>query len=198
MGNHNHHHNNTTMSLFPRARTLFPELRQAFRMLEEAPFASFDSPVRGTLDSLSARPSIDVHETQEGFEVEAEVPGIKKEDLNLNFSNDGQTLTLSGHFAQQARSNSAASAQTTPVEQQATSEATEATTQATDVVNTTGSQPPAPMSLWSERSFGSFSRSLRFPYPVDSSAAKANLTDGLLKLTVPRKTNGEVHKIEIE
>lgn len=71
------------MSLFPRARTLFPELRQAFRMLEEAPFASFNNPVRGTLDSLSARPSIDVHETQDGFEVEAEVPGIKKEDLNL-------------------------------------------------------------------------------------------------------------------
>jgi HSP20 family protein len=39
-------------------------------------------------------PAVDVVETQEGYELKAEVPGIKKEDIRISF--EGGLLTLKG------------------------------------------------------------------------------------------------------
>jgi HSP20 family protein len=39
-------------------------------------------------------PSVDVVETEEGYEVKAEVPGIRKEDIRISF--EGGLLTLKG------------------------------------------------------------------------------------------------------
>ena len=40
---------------------------------------------------------------------------------------------------------------------------------------------------FSERQFGSFSRSFRLPQDADASAVKAEMKDGLLTVTVPKK-----------
>jgi HSP20 family protein len=45
-------------------------------------------------------PSVDVVETQEGYEVKAEVPGIKKEDIHISF--EGGLLTLKGEKKQES------------------------------------------------------------------------------------------------
>ena len=41
-------------------------------------------------------PSIDVRETNEAYEMVAEVPGVKKEDLKLDFNDKNRMLTLRG------------------------------------------------------------------------------------------------------
>jgi HSP20 family protein len=44
-------------------------------------------------------PSVDVIETQDGYELKAEVPGIKKEDIRISF--EGGLLTLKGEKKQE-------------------------------------------------------------------------------------------------
>ena len=48
-------------------------------------------------------------------------------------------------------------------------------------------------SLWQERSYGKFSRSLRLPESVDANATQARHVDGVLQLTLPKvaKTNSK-------
>jgi HSP20 family protein len=44
--------------------------------------------------------------------------------------------------------------------------------------------------VYSERSYGMVSRSFSLPVDVDDKAVKAEYKDGVLKLTLPKKTNG--------
>ena len=56
--------------------------------------AGFFRPVGTSNELHDWRPAADVRETEEAFIVEAELPGMKKEDVSVTFE-DG-TLTLSG------------------------------------------------------------------------------------------------------
>lgn len=50
----------------------------------------------------------------------------------------------------------------------------------------------------SERAFGRFRRSIRMPADVDADRVGAKLENGVLRLTLPRRTGSEEHKVEIE
>jgi HSP20 family protein len=49
-----------------------------------------------------------------------------------------------------------------------------------------------------ERSYGSFSRTLELPAGVDPDAIKANISNGVLKVTVPKPAPAQVKKVEIK
>jgi len=49
-----------------------------------------------------------------------------------------------------------------------------------------------------ERSYGSFSRSLRIPFPVDVNNAVAKLTDGVLMIKLPKLEERRQREIKIE
>ena len=49
-----------------------------------------------------------------------------------------------------------------------------------------------------ERSYGSFSRTLELPDGIDADAIKANLSNGVLRVTVPKPAPAQVKKIEIK
>ena len=51
--------------------------------------------------------------------------------------------------------------------------------------------------LYSERSYGMVSRSFMLPAEVDSQAAKAEYKDGVLNLTLPKKSNGAGKRITV-
>lgn len=53
--------------------------------------------------------------------------------------------------------------------------------------------------FFSERQYGSFSRSFRMPPDADGSAVEAELKDGVLKVIVPRKgpESDPAHRVEI-
>jgi HSP20 family protein len=69
----------------------------------------FDSPLNGfgsVLQSLGDwSPALDIHEDKENFVVKAELPGIKKEDVNVSFQ-DG-CLTISGERKAESKSEDA-------------------------------------------------------------------------------------------
>lgn len=105
----------TTMAIIPR--TLLNELRAAFRMLEEPLFAvggptattttttggsmfglgpPSSSPLFNTTGSLLQTPNTRLHEEPDHYVVEAEMPGVKKDDLSVEFSEGGALLHISG------------------------------------------------------------------------------------------------------
>ena len=49
-----------------------------------------------------------------------------------------------------------------------------------------------------ERSYGSFSRSLQLPDGVNADAIKANLANGVLRVTVPKPAPAQVKKVEVK
>lgn len=52
--------------------------------------------------------------------------------------------------------------------------------------------------LRSERSYGKFTRSFRLPETADPSSVKANLKDGILRVSVSRREEAKPKKIEVQ
>ena len=135
-------------------------------------------------------PAADILETAAGFELHLALPGVKKEAVNIEFL-DGQ-LVISGE-----RANPAAAAK------EAAATATEAP--AHDENSSTENKPAvlhpeapaAPKFRRIETNYGSFSRSFRLPETVNVKAIGAELTDGILRLTLPFDTE-KVTKQHIE
>ncbi|KAH7336804.1 HSP20-like chaperone [Rhizoctonia solani] len=175
-------------------RSLLNDFRPLFRMIED-PFFSSPSvfPRYARSDSwqpfaaLQRQAAVDV--TEEGNEVvvHAEMPGVKKENLDVHLSNDGQSLTIEGRVHRVAQATPAATE--TPAEN---ASASENTTQ--DVVKSDTSSTPVP----SQSEFrSSFSRTLWLPEPVDGKRASAELNDGILTLRIPKREHPAPERIAI-
>ena len=50
----------------------------------------------------------------------------------------------------------------------------------------------------SERSYGAFARSIRLPSDIDASKSEATFANGVLKVTIPRKTKAKPQKVEVK
>jgi HSP20 family protein len=80
------------------ARDPFVELNREINRL-------FDDPLRGALEAprgtFMLSPSVDIDETEEGWKVTAELPGVAQEDIDLRL--DGDILTISGEKRQERK-----------------------------------------------------------------------------------------------
>ncbi|KAI0648081.1 HSP20-like chaperone [Trametes meyenii] len=194
------------------ARHFFRELRPLFRVLEEPlgpavyrgafpPNARsvFDDPFFNSPALL--RPAVDVSEQGDKFIVEAELPGVKKENVNVRIGDGGRTLTIEGKVF--ARS-------TGGPQQTETVEAASATAGSTGTAEgaTEGAQTQAvatreaeSTALSTERLFSgtsSFTRTVVLPRPVDSSKVTAKLVDGVLTVTVPKAEDVGSVQVNVE
>lgn len=115
-------------------------------------------------------PAADILETTEGFELHLVLPGVKKEAVTIDFL-DGQ-LVVSG-----ARPNPAAAKETAVTAAEATAETTPAVVAL--------EAPAAPRFRRTETNYGAFTRSFRLPETVNVKAIAAELTDGILRVTLP-------------
>lgn len=91
-------------------RQLLNEFRPLFRMLEEPlgrRFGAFGVPSRSILDDpffnapRFARPAVDVSEDGNQYIVETELPGVKKEDVEVRIGDGGRSVTIEGKIIQQ-------------------------------------------------------------------------------------------------
>ena len=121
-------------------------------------------------------PATDVLETPQGFELHLALPGFKKEAVNIEFL-DGQ-LVVSG---ERPRPVAPEAAEATPEGDAAPAAET----------------PAAPVFRRTETPFGSFRRSFRLPDTVNVKAIAAELSDGILRVTLPFDTD-KVTKQHIE
>jgi HSP20 family molecular chaperone IbpA len=94
-------------------RQFLNEFRLLFRMLEEplgGRFGAFGIPSRAILDDpfftapRFARPAVDVSEEGNHYVVETELPGVKKEDVEVRIGDHGRSITIEGNIIQRRTS----------------------------------------------------------------------------------------------
>ena len=203
-------------------RQFFREFRPLFRMLEEPlgrhpGFAAmpgrafFDDPFFTTPFAQAARPAIDLSEEGNQYVIEAELPGVKKEDIDIRIGDGGRSLTIEGKIVQRSTAPTAAE-EVTDGATAATSEGTQGCTSAiytctelrlgAESSSTAVTQSGQPSNqLTTERSFSgstTFTRTVYLPRPVNASGVSARLADGILTLRIPKAEEPGSVKINIE
>jgi len=96
------------------SRHFFREFRPFFRMLEDPIFGRapvtysnrgqsvLDDPFFGLARS-GLRPAVDVAEEGNSYIIEAELPGVRKEDVNVEIGENGRSVTIQGKIVRRAR-----------------------------------------------------------------------------------------------
>ena len=99
------------------SRNFFREFRPLFRVLEDPFFGRtsgaligpgarghsvFDDPFFGLARS-GLRPAVDVAEEGNSYIIEAELPGVRKEDINVEIGNNGRSVTIEGKIVRRPR-----------------------------------------------------------------------------------------------
>lgn len=103
-------------------------------------------------------PSVDIFENKDQIVLEAELPGMKREDFELTVENNVITLRGERRFEKQDD---------------------------TDNYHRV------------ERSYGSFTRSFTLPHSVSAEGANAEYTNGVLRVTLPKREEAKSRRIEI-
>ena len=103
-------------------------------------------------------PTVDVSETENGFEIRAELPGVSEDDVNVTVTDN--VLTIKGEKRQEAE---------------------------TDGKNYHRV----------ERRYGSFQRRFTLPAEVETDDIKAEFSDGVLTLSIPKPEAAKPTEIPI-
>ncbi|MBI3610794.1 MAG: Hsp20/alpha crystallin family protein [Nitrospirae bacterium] len=124
------------------------------------PFWNFGWPERLRFRGIGFRePAVEIYEDKDDVVVKAEIPGMKKEDLELNIS--GQLLTIKGEKKQE------------------------------EEVKKKGY-------YYSERSYGSFVRTIDLPKEVQSDKARAGFKEGVLEVRIPKTEEAKRKDVKIK
>jgi HSP20 family protein len=102
---------------------------------------------------------IDVKEDDKSFTVKADIPGVKKEDIQVEIDDDQVSLRAQVKQEKEEKKDEKV--------------------------------------VYSERAYGMVSRSFTLPANVDAKGAKAEYKDGVLNLTLPKKSNGAAKRIAV-
>jgi len=129
-------------------------LREAMNQLVEE---SFVRPTAGQ-SGQNFVPALDLSETPEGYLVEAALPGVKPEDVEVTVENN--VLTIKGETRQETDSKQRNFHRI-------------------------------------ERRFGSFQRTIGLPTTVKADAIQASLTNGILRLEIPKAEEVKPRKISV-
>lgn len=133
-------------------------------------FQTFFSPSFLGSNTGLANPSLDLNETADAYQVEVDVPGYTMDQINVQFQDN--VLTLSAEHPEKV------------------TEKTEGNGGAK------GNEGVGRYHIV-ERTRGSFSRSIKFPVPVDAVNVKAAMKHGVLTVTIPKGAAARAQKIKI-
>ncbi|KAJ7044113.1 HSP20-like chaperone [Mycena alexandri] len=160
------------------ARQLLHDFRPLFRMLDEPltrPSSIAFNRSRSLLDDpfgspffsrdMLRGPAVDVSEAGNTYMIEAELPGLKKEQLEVRVGDGGRSLTIEGKLLAASVPEGGENSNTPVLEgENTTQNATQISTE--------------------RAAFGTFSRTVYLPRPVDSNSVAAKLNDGILQITL--------------
>ena len=204
----------TTSGQMSLSRNFFREFRPLFRMLEDpffgrAPVAYnarghsvFDDPFLGLARS-GLRPAVDVAEEGNSYIIEAELPGVRKEDINVEIGDNGRSVTIQGNIVRRPRQQ-----EQPTVETSANGEVQEGKHPSRNNLIRARFLTTLPLAASPESSkisverestgHTTFTRSITLPTQVDAGKVSAKLVDGVLTLTVPKAEDAGRVKIDIE
>jgi HSP20 family protein len=124
---------------------------------------------------------VDVREDQDHIYVEAELPGFRKDDIDITLEN--QTLTITAERSEEQRDQAPASSVQNRGNKQGQADAT---------VNR-----PRGEYLLRERRYTRFQRSFTLPPTVDESTVNARLAEGVLTITLNKREETKPRKIQV-
>src|SRR5438874_9277430 len=104
-------------------------------------------------------PNVDIYENKDHMVLEAELPGMKREDFELSVENNVITLRGERHFEKKDESDNYHRV---------------------------------------ERAYGSFTRSFTLPNTVSAEGAAAEYTNGVLRVTMPKREDTKARRLEIK
>jgi HSP20 family protein len=110
--------------------------------------------------ALMSRVKLEVSERDNSYEVRAELPGAKKEDISVEI--DGGWVSISAKSERRDERKEGAKL------------------------------------LYTERSQESYARSFELPQPVDSASAKATFENGVLTLSLPKKSASSTRRLTVQ
>jgi len=137
-------------------------------------------------------PRVDVVEKDNKYVVNAEVPGIKREELEVSIGDGGRSLTI------QAHSTSSQEAATAPRTSNQAIEASTSGAAETQVAESSNQELVKRQSTPQSWSSYSFSRTIWLPRPADPATVNAKLDHGILTLEIPKQEDAGSQKIEID
>jgi len=187
------------------ARQLLYDLRPLFRVLEE-PFGRsagyYGLPTRSFFDdplfqpSNSLRPSIDVTEEGDKYVVEADLPGAKKENVEVRIGDGGHSVTIEGKVFRRRNGFGEPTEEATVSATAGGSPAggSDAVTKADQATTSISTERPGSVMT----SSSSFSRTVWLPRVVDGNNVSAKLADGVLTVTIPKANDKASAKVTIE
>lgn len=195
-----------------------------FRLLDE--FDTYSRPVNGNGQHRRSalpvwQPKFDVRETGERYELHGELPGMSKDQVQIEFT-EPQTMVVRGRVeraytagtpptglledAAQTKAITEGGNERTSQSHQASVEdegADAATSSGAEVVDkktdVAAKEPADTVKYWlSERSVGEFSRTFNFPGSIDQDAVSASFKDGILSIAVPKAKRHGSRRITIK
>ncbi|MEN9864487.1 MAG: hypothetical protein RL748_77 [Pseudomonadota bacterium] len=138
---------------------------------------------------------MDVTESEHAYTVLAELPGVKKEQLEVRI--EGKQVWISGQILPANAANTVNAAS----QASSTDTNTTNTTNTTNAANNAANPAPAANSqrqLLNERFYGKLERRIQLPLDIDDTLAQAKFVDGILQLQLPKKQLPGARKLEIE
>jgi len=144
----------------------------------------------------NSRLNVELHEEHDSYVVEAEVPGYRKEDIQVHVGDNGRSITISGTVTkgQQSRAEPQAQAQSSSQPQQQSNK-DDATVSKRSDENRIGTSTAHGSSFLRT---SSFSRTVWLPRPVNGKAVSAKLDHGVLSLRVPKRDDEASVRVSID
>ncbi|GAA5795758.1 hypothetical protein HPULCUR_001120 [Helicostylum pulchrum] len=171
----------------------FHDMQRAMTALEQ-PFINTSRLLSNQTGSMLRYPATDISETDDAYELHAELPGYDKKDINIELADDGRTLVLSGKVDKVREEKHEKDEKK---EQKKDKESQELTTKK-DEDSQVAKRNESPQWWVNERVVGSFTRSFSFPNQLKADSIKASYDNGILKVTVPKVKETKSKQIQIE
>jgi HSP20 family protein len=145
-----------------------------------SPFHLFDrleQQISQQLQNAERVPAAEVHETSEAYEVVLELPGVDKGAIEVKATDRTLLISAERRSQRQLPSDAAAS-------------------EGTPAAAAPDGKPHGP--LLSEFRYGTWSRSFRFPQPIERDQLQAVYRDGLLTVTAPKVQKLSAVTVKVE
>ncbi|KAL6885234.1 HSP20-like chaperone [Trichoderma longibrachiatum] len=161
------------------------------------------------------QPKFDVRETNAAYELHGELPGMSKDNVNIEFT-DSQTLVVHGRVERTYTAGTPPSGalegsksggaiteggekdKKPPKPTVEDEEAANKEQQVSKKGEEKDNKPADNAKYWlSERSVGEFSRTFSFPTRIDQDKVSANFKDGILNITIPKAAKHEPKRIAV-
>ena len=127
---------------------------------------------------LKMNMDLDVKHTDESIEISADLPGVSKDNVLIDFDQKSNILTISGERTSEKKNS-------LPVDENSNEQAASKSNQDDN------KKVLKEKFIFTERSYGKTSRSIRLPQGIDVDGIQASMDNGVLNISIPKPEERE-------